>query len=121
MFPPIFDVVSDSGAVTALLGAAPSTRFTPFGSAKDKTLPYSVWRIAYGSPENVLADSPSIDSFGIQIDVYASTGASARAVGDALQAAIEPVAYVTAYNGETIDPDTKNYVYSFTVDWIKPR
>ncbi len=121
MYPPIFATVAAVGAVTALLGSSP-TRFYPFGSAPATvTKPYAVWRTAYGGPDNLLQGMPGSDTFGIQIDVYALTGASARAVGDALQAAIEPVAYVTAYNGEGQDPDTKNFTYSFTVDWMKTR
>jgi hypothetical protein len=121
MYPPIFQTVAAAGAVTALLGTSP-VRFYPFGSAPALVAkPYAVWRTVYGSPENILEGLPGSDTFGIQIDVYAATGASARAVGDALQAAIEPVAYVTAYNGESQDPETKNYNYSFTVDWMKVR
>jgi hypothetical protein len=120
MRPPIFETVAAVGAVTSLLGSPP--RFYSFGSAPATVAkPYAVWRTVYGSPENKLDEVPNIDSFGIQIDVYATTGASARAVGDALQFAIEPVAYVVAYNGESQDPDTKNYTYGFTVDWIKAR
>ena len=121
MYPPIFATVKAVGAVTALLGVDP-LRFYSFGSAPATVAkPYAVWRTVYGSPDNLLQGIPGSDSFGIQIDVYALTGASARAVGEALQAAIEPVAYVVAYNGESQDPDTKNYSYGFTVDWMKVR
>jgi hypothetical protein len=121
MRPPIFETVAAVGAVTALLGTNP-VRFYSFGEAPATvSKPYAVWRTVYGSPENILEGVPGSDSFGIQIDVYALTGQSARAVGDALQAAIEPVAYVAAYNGDSRDPDTKNYNYGFTVDWMKVR
>ena len=39
----------------------------------------------------------------------------------ALRDAIEPVAYITAWLGESIDPDTKNNRFSFQVDWIVLR
>lgn len=121
MYPPIFATAAASGAVTALLGSSP-VRFYPFGSAPATVAkPYAVWRTVYGSPENILDGAPNTDSFGIQVDVYATTGASARAVSAALRAAIEPVAYVVAFNGESQDPDTKNYTDGFTVDWIKDR
>lgn len=121
MYPPIFQTAAASGAVTALLGVSP-VRFYPFGSAPATVAkPYAVWRTVYGGPENLLDEAPNVDSFGIQVDVYALTGASARAVSAALRAAIETVAYVVAFNGESQDPDTKNYTDSFTVDWINPR
>jgi hypothetical protein len=39
----------------------------------------------------------------------------------ALRDAIEPAAYITAWLGEAIDPDTKNNRFSFQVDWIVLR
>ncbi len=121
MFDPLFDAIKASSAVTNLIGASP-VRFYAFGDAPATvTKPYVVYRTAYGSPENVLDGSPSSDSFGFQIDAYGLTGSSVEALSIALRAALEPVAYVTAFNGDGRDPDTKNYFDSFTVDWIKPR
>jgi hypothetical protein len=121
MFTPLYDAIKASSAVTNLIGTD-TVRFYAFGTAPATVAkPYVVYRTAYGSPENVLDGSPSSDSFGFQIDVYALTDKSAEALSIALRAAIEPYAYVTAYNGDGRDPDTKNYFDSFTVDWIKAR
>lgn len=121
MFDPLYSAIKASSAVTNLIGTSP-VRFYAFGTAPALVAkPYVVYRTAYGSPENLLDGVPSSDSFGFQIDVYGLSDTSVEAVSIALKAAIEPVAYVTAYNGDGRDPDTKNYFDSFTVDWIKER
>jgi hypothetical protein len=128
-FPPIFDVCNVS-AVQALLktGNGP-LRFYLFGRApQGVAFPYAVWRQAYGAPENFLDQRPDTDAFGIQVDVYAEPGngalqgpSGARAVAMALRDAIEPKAYITAWRGESQDPDTNNFVFSFDSDWLTPR
>ena len=45
------------------------------------------------------------------------TVSSAREVAAALFAALEPVAHVVAYNGEFREEVTRDYRYSFTVDF----
>lgn len=118
MYPPIYVVCMTNPGVQALLG----DRLYPFGEAEQGVRrPYVVWQVIYGAPENYLNQTPDTDHFGTQIDIYAATVDSARAVAAALFAAIEPVAYVVAYNGESREEDTRDYRYSFTVDWIKHR
>lgn len=123
MFPPIFPAVDSSTACRALLrtGNGP-TRFYQFGFAgQDPQKPYAVWQRTFGTPENYLGDVPDSDSFTLLVDVYAGSADSARAVALALRDAIEPVAYITSWLGESIDPETKNNRFSFQVDWIVPR
>lgn len=121
MYPSIFDTIRVVGAVTTLLGSSP-IRFYSFGNApQDVTKPYAVWQIVGGTPENYLADNPDMDSYLIQIDVYALTAVSARAVAEALRNAIQSVAHVVSWRGESRDPDTKSYNYSFDVDWFQSR
>lgn len=121
MYPPIFQVCANDSAVQSLLGTNP-TRLWPFGEADpDPTYPYAVWQIIAGTPQNYLGQLPDTDSFGVQLDVYAKTAAEARDVAQVLRSAIEPAAYVTAYIGEFRDTITRNYRYSFSVDWIVPR
>lgn len=125
MFPPIFSTC-DIPAVRALLktGSGP-LRFYAFGSApQDVARPYAVWRQVFGGPENYIGNTPDMDSFGVQVDVYAlpSQGAAvARQVAEALRDAIEPVAYVTAWGGESRDPATQNFVFSFDSEWLVDR
>lgn len=121
MTPPIFSVVAASGAVTALIGNSP-VRFFLFGEAPQAIqTPYCVWQTVFGAPENFLGQVPDLDSWSTQIDVYADTASSARTVAEAVRDALEPVAYVTSWNGESRDTATKRYRYSFDVAFITPR
>jgi hypothetical protein len=121
MYPPLFQVCAADSDVQTLLGVGP-TRLWPFGEADPSpTYPYAVWQTIAGSPQNYLGQTPDVDFFGLQIDVYARTAEDARAVARALRGAIEPVAYVTAYIGEFRDTITRNFRYSFSVDWIVQR
>jgi len=119
MYPPIFPAVSASVAAVALLktGTGP-IRFYQFGMAPQNVAkPYAVWQRVFGSPENYLGDTPDIDSFTLQIDVYASSADSARTVAAAMRDAIEPVAHITSWLGESVDPETLNNRFSFQTDW----
>lgn len=128
-FPPIFATV-DVPAVRALLKTGTGElRFYLFGRApQNPTYPYAVWRQAYGSPENFIDKTPDTDSYGVQVDCYAVPGdlanqgaAGARAVAMALRDAIEPKAYITSWRGESRDPETNNFVFSFDSEWLTPR
>ena len=122
MYAPIFEVCSSDTSIQSLLGDGPTLRLYPFGQAlQDEKRPYAVWRTIYGSPENYLGTAADCDSCGLLVDVYARTATSAREVAAALFAVIELHAYITEYSGEARDPETQDYRYSFTVDWIKNR
>ena len=124
MYPPIFQAV-DVAAVQALLGSGSAMRFYPFGRATQGAVyPYAVYQTVYGTPENYLDQSPDMDYFGVQIDVYASASQgqrTARAVLEALRDAIEPHAHITSWRPESVDPDTKSYRIGFDCDWWVQR
>ncbi len=127
MTPPIFAAV-DVPAVRALLksGSGP-LRFYAWGMApQGVAYPYAVWRYATGVPENYLGDRPDIDSQTLQVDVYAADipgqrSEMTRRIAEALRDAIEPVAYITSWRGESRDPQTKAYTFTFDVDFWTPR
>ena len=120
-YPPIYAAASADPAVTALLGTAP-VRFYLFGLAPDKPAgTYCVWQVITGSPDNYLAGRPDVEAYGLQVDVYATTAAAARAAGHAIEFAIELSSRITGYNGESRDAETKLYRYSFNVDWVVHR
>lgn len=122
MTPPIFQICSQSTAVTTLLGAGSNLRLYSFGEAPEGVIkPYAVWQLVNGAPENYLADRSDADGVTLQIDVYGNTGSSVRQVRDAIRDAIELRANVTRWGGEGRDPTTKNYRSSFDVDWIVRR
>lgn len=121
MYPPIFPAINASSAVKALIGNNP-VRFYQFGLAPQNVAkPYVVWQRVFGAPENYLGDRPDIDSFTVQVDVYASSADSARTVAAAVRDAIEGACYITSWLGESIDPDTKNNRFSMQTDWLVPR
>lgn len=125
MFPPLFAVLNASTAVKALLGSNPLRVYLfgegpPVGAAT-YAKPYAVWQTITGSPENYLAGVPDTDGFTTQIDVYADTPSAARNAAKAIRDAIEPVAYVAGWRGESREADTNLFRYSFDVDWLTPR
>ena len=121
MYPPIFEICSAHADVQTNLGQTPC-RLYPFGEApQDVAKPYAVWQLVGGFPENYINDLPDIDSFTTQIDVYADKATTARDAAKALRDAIEPYAHVIAWGGESRDPDTDNYRFLFSVDWLVDR
>ena len=121
MSAPIFEVVRAHAPSLALLGGA-SLRFSLFGVAvQGGALPYAVWQTVDGAPVNYLGDLPDVDSMELQVDAYADDPITVRAVGHALRDAIEPHAYITAWMGESQDPATKRWRFTFRVDWIVQR
>lgn len=120
MFSPAFEIAKASAGVIAVLGNPP--RFYGFGDAvQDGAKPYAVHQTISGSPENYLNQRPDQDTLIVQVDVYAKTPQLAKQVVTALVDAFEPVAYVTSWNGEFRDPDTKLWRISFTVEFMTDR
>ena len=121
MFPPLFATLNASSAVKALLGTSP-LRVYPAGEATQATAkPYAVFQTITGVPENYLGETPDMDGFTVQIDVYAATLTAARNAAKAIRDALEPVAYVGGWRGEQKDAATDAYRYSFDVDFLTPR
>jgi hypothetical protein len=122
MNPPIFHAVNVPSVQAHLRALRGPLRFYAFGLAPQKVeYPYAVWRTAAGTPGNTLSRRPLHDAGLFQIDVYAlpSQGmAAVRAAAFAIRDAIEGHAHVTAWRGEDIDPQTKNYHVGFDVSWI---
>jgi len=119
---PIFSACAASTAVKALIGTPPNMRLSEFGLAPQTVaLPYAVWQVVTGFPENYIDRVPDIDSYTIQLDVYATTATAARNVAEAIRDAIETKAHIVAWRGESKDPDTAHYRSSFDVTWFVPR
>lgn len=121
MFPPLFATLFASAPVKALLGTSP-LRVYPAGEAtQDTPVPYAVFQTIVGVPEQFLATRCDMDSYTVQVDVYAATLASARACASAIRVALENVAYITSVREPAKDPTTRNYRYSLDVDFWTPR
>lgn len=132
MFPPLFATLNASSAVKAIFGTTPLRAYS-FGDAPAKgavgyATPYVVFQTISGNPENNLSTTPDMDGWDVQIDVYANnTGAGGNGVTNArngaraIRDALEPVCYVTSWNGEFRDTDTQLFRYSFTVSFLTAR
>lgn len=121
MFAPIFQVCAINAGVQSALGTNP-VRLYPFGEAPQGiSKPYAVWQVIGGEPGNYINQIPDTDFHSLQVDVYAPTVTGGRDAAQALRDAIEPVAHITRWGGESRDPETKNYRFSFDVDWITHR
>lgn len=121
MYPPVYQTLAADAAVKNHFGAS-KTRIYPAGQAvQGGGSPYAVHQLAAGSPANYLAEAPDVDSYLVQFDIYADTARAARNAAQALRDAIEPLAYVTSWRGETRDPGTRLYRYSFDVSWHTHR
>jgi len=121
-YPPVFATAFANTLVKSRLGASPC-RVYMFGMAPQNVAkPYAIWQVVPGgSPENRLDRVPDIDRFNIQIDVYGEDSDDSRLSAEALRDAIEPHAYVTAWNGEERDTETMLYRSSFDVSWFVKR
>lgn len=124
MYPPVFPAIAASAACVALLktGSGP-IRFYQFGQSTEQptVYPYAVWQRVGGLPENFLGQVPDMDQYTLQVDVYAMDANQVRTVAAAIRDAIEPVAHITNWLGESRDPDTKAYRFSFDCDFFTPR
>lgn len=121
MFAPIFAVCAADAAVKALLGSSP-VRLYPFGEAPEGVAkPYVVWQTIGGNPENYLGQRPDIDGFSLQVDVYGASVTQTRDTAKAIRNAIERHANIVRWGGDSRDPVTQSYRYSFDVDWWVPR
>lgn len=127
MFAPIFEIVSQDAAVKALIGTGglnDPIRLYPFGLAPQESArvyPYATYQNVSGFPENFISGRPTEDHYTVQVDVYGKSAASVRAVSLALNKALELQAHIVRFGDEDRDNETKNYHYSFDVDFIDSR
>lgn len=120
--PPIYSVLQANVSVRSVLGNP--VRVYSFGQAEaspNLAKPYLVWQTIGGTPENYLGDRPEVDTWNIQVDIWADDAKSARSVAEKVLNAVEGVAYVMSFNGEDRDPTTGDFRFSFDVDWIVHR
>jgi len=120
MLPPVFQTLSASPAVTAIVG----NRIYGHGMAtQDAATPYIVWQAISIVPENSLTCTPDVDSIRVQIDAYTGEGNEpvARQLAAAVRDAVEPVASMQfAANGYETGSEAKPSVrlYRWTMDFI---
>jgi hypothetical protein len=120
MFSPAYEFASASAAVRASLGDP--VRLHDFGDAKqDGSKPYAVQQVITGTPENYLGETPDLDSLVVQFDVYGLEMSAVKAAASALRDALQNHGYVTSFNGQSREVDTRLWRVSFTVEFKTPR
>lgn len=121
MQPPLFQTVAADGTVQSVFGTNP-VRVFPFGGAPEGVArPYAVWQIIGGTPENYLGNSPDLDTYLVQVDVYADTVTSAQNGAEALRDALEPLANIVSWRGGSRDNSTQHFRYSFDINFLTAR
>lgn len=117
MIPPLFALLSADAAVGAQLGAGSACRVYPWGQAPDTVArPYATWYVVAGGPENTMSDTPGVDRYVVQVDVWGDSTGSVVAAGTAVRNCIETMGAVTAYNPSDRDTATGRYRVSFDAE-----
>jgi len=120
MLPPLMQVLAASSAVEQIFGDD-AARVYANEAPPEVDRPYAVFSTIYGTPENELGDSPGVDSWGVQIDVYGARISEVRDGAQAIRDAIEPHAYVVSWRGEGRDKVTRDHSFSFDIEWLYRR
>lgn len=123
MNPDLFPILNASAEVKALLGSAPLRVYPWYRAPQNVAKPYAVYGVTVGNPENYLDRAPDMDRKLTQIDIYATTGASAEAVFNAIRDAIEqPLhAHMTNFATPSLDSDTDLYTGRLEFDFLDAR
>jgi len=119
--PSLFEILNANATVKALMGSAP-LRIYPWDRAPENAkVPYAVYAVYNGNPENYLGQVPDIDNAGTQVEIYAGNGASCQACYIAIRNAVEPFAHMTSFSTPALDVDTDYYSARLEFDFWEPR
>lgn len=120
MFPPVFQILKASPAVTAILGAIPKAY--EFAAAPAGTVPpYVAWSAVGADPQNSLGEAPETDLFPLQLDCYAATSPQAKALALAVRDAMEPHAALTGVPVNLREAETGFYRIALQFDYWMQR
>jgi len=118
---PIFEICATNAEVLKVLGPS-MIRMYMFDARPEKlTYPYATVQNFAGSAEMYLGTLPDVDTWSIQVDIFAKSTTEAKAVAKAIRNAIGPHSYITRWGIQSIDDETKSFRYSFDVDWMVLR
>ena len=119
MFPPIHALLAGDTACKAAIGDPVRCYF---GQAKEgAALPYVVWHLAGGNPENVMDGPPPHDHFAGQVDIVAADQTTFIAAIRAVRDALERVGNITSYNPGGVNDVTGRFEYSFDAEFHVAR
>lgn len=121
MNPPVFEIVKSATEVLSVFGENP-TRIYPFGDSPEGSVcPYAVWTVISGSPEIYLNDSPDMDEWVVQMDVYDTTCIGVRTAAEVIRDVLDPVSDIIAWHGESKESNTLLYQYKFDISFFTER
>ena len=120
MLPPVFETLSQP-PVQQYVGTNP-TRIFDFGASPANVLrPYIVFSQISGNPSDNISDAPRVDFDAVQIDAYGEDRAQIRALGKAVQAALDDAGVANRLSIQTFEPETGLYRIGFDADFITHR
>lgn len=120
MNPDLFPILMADATVTGLLGNPP--KVYPWGRApQDVQVPYVVYGVYNGNPENYLDRVPDIDNKGTQIDIYDSDPLRCESIALAIRNALEPDAHMTSFATPDRESETDFYSCRLEFDFWENR
>ena len=108
------NVLVASGAVTALV---PATAIEPLRRTQSGSLPAIVLQRISVTPQNHLRGNGGLDANLVQVDVYASTYTSCRAIAGAARAALDAGGFLMTSEVDGYEPDVDPELYRLTQTW----
>lgn len=118
MFPKVKETLS-TPAVSAIVGQ----RIAPFGEiSQDQTRPYVTWYVVADAPHDNLSDAPPSDFTTVHIDGWSADAQQAKALGEALRAALDAQLICNRTVINTREPSgTRLYRIGLEADFITNR
>lgn len=121
IIPPVFALLNVP-AVTAIVGTNPVRVYGQGNAQQDAPLPHVTWQVISGQPYATL-DMPGMDNHRVQVDCWTADNATGKALALAVRDAMENGGdnVMVSFNGNDIDPDTKQYRWSMDFSIWTPR
>lgn len=108
------NVLVASGAVTALV---PASSIEPVRRTQASPAPCIVLQRVSVVPENHLRGWGKLDANQVQLDVYATTYAGARAIADACRTALQDAGEIMTSEVDGFEPDVDPELYRLIQTW----
>jgi hypothetical protein len=119
MLPPIYSILTDSAAVTTIIGANPTRAYRHRSAVQDTTRPYVTWALAGGIPENELSAAPVVDRMSVDIDCWHLSDEGVEQLAAAVRDAVEASGHVTGISPNLREAETKLYRITIQADiWL---
>ncbi len=108
------DVLVAASVVTALV---PAERITPLVRPQSITTPAITLQRISLVPQNHLRGDGDLDSNVVQLDVWAESYVSARAIADACRTALQTAGHVLTFENDDYEAETAPELYRVIQSW----